>query len=132
MRTWREVIVKTCPHLYADIHEGKTMGESLMCFGFEVGDGWGVILEELSDKLEELILKEPEYRRNFYRAIQVKEKYGSLRFYMYSSTDEMEELIREAEKKSEVTCEVCGVPAKIKKIGWMYKCICDSCEEKKD
>jgi hypothetical protein len=129
MRTWREVIVKTCPNLYADIIENKSARESLMCFGFEVGDGWGRILEDLSYKLEELIQKLPEDEREFYRAVQVKEKFGSLRFYMFTETDEMSELIREAEEKSAETCEVCGVPAKIKKTnGWM-KCICEKCDK---
>lgn len=60
------------------------------------------------------------------RAIQVKEKFGSLRFYMTSSTDEMEAAIEEAVEKSAVTCEECGKPGKILWGGWFY-CRCRDC-----
>jgi hypothetical protein len=41
-------------------------------------------------------------------AFQVKEKYGTLRFYMSISTQEIEDLIEKAEEESETTCEYCG------------------------
>lgn len=41
-------------------------------------------------------------------ASQVKEKFGTLRFYMDYATDEMYKLIEEAEAKSAITCELCG------------------------
>lgn len=61
-----------------------------------------------------------------FRASQVKEKFGSLRFYMTASTDEMEDIIREAEHKSRVTCEGCGKRGKIVGGGWLY-CRCREC-----
>lgn len=43
-------------------------------------------------------------------AVQVKEKFGQLRFYLSSESDEMSEYIREAEDRSAITCEECGEP----------------------
>ena len=59
-------------------------------------------------------------------ASQVKEKYGTLRFYMTCETQEMSDLISVACKKSAVTCENCGKPGKRNKTGWIST-LCDSC-----
>jgi hypothetical protein len=49
-----------------------------------------------------------QYKLDHPRAQCVKEKFGTLRFYMSSHLDEFEEHIREAEHLSSVTCESCG------------------------
>jgi hypothetical protein len=54
------------------------------------------------------------------RASQVKEKYGTLRFYMTSGTDEMYAITDKAERQSSVTCEFCGKPGKLRGRGWLY------------
>lgn len=53
------------------------------------------------------------------RASQVKEKFGTLRFYMTGQTPEMDTIINEAERKSAVTCEACGKKGKIRGHGWL-------------
>ena len=61
------------------------------------------------------------------RASQVKEKFGTLRFYMSSHLDGMDELIDEAERKSEVTCENCGKSGESRgDLGWVLT-LCDGC-----
>lgn len=60
------------------------------------------------------------------RAVQVKEKFGTLSFYMSSGNDEIWNLIREAERKSAKTCEECGKPGKLRGGGWI-KTLCDEC-----
>jgi hypothetical protein len=45
-------------------------------------------------------------------ATQVKEKYGTLRFYYYGGDDEISSMVTLAESMSEVTCEQCGNPGK--------------------
>jgi hypothetical protein len=67
-----------------------------------------------------------EYRHPHPRASQVKEKYGGLRFYMTSATDEMYDLISEAEHKSEEICEVCGNEGRPSGEGWITT-LCNSC-----
>jgi len=65
-------------------------------------------------------------------ASQVKEKFGTLRFYMDYGTDEMYELIHEYEEKSGNICERCGEPGECKnETGWVST-LCDKCREKKN
>lgn len=55
---------------------------------------------------------------------QVKEKFGSLRFYIGDGTDAMHNLITKYEHISCRTCEVCGSPGtKLTKHGWL-KVLC--------
>lgn len=124
------------PLLYNDCRNPDPR-QTLMCFGFEVGDGWYQLLYDLSSKLEPLIAKykaeidaDPEIaeedKKWYPRASQVKEKFGTLRFYMTSGTDEMCQLINEAENKSAEICETCGKPGKLRGGGWIT-CLCDEC-----
>ena len=116
-----------CPLLYTD--KNASIQVSLIPFGFECDDGWYKILEDLSLKLEKLIEQYiKEYPEVEYppRASQVKEKYGTLRFYMSGETDEMSKLIDEAEKLSEKTCEECGEPGRLRGTSWI-KTLCNEC-----
>jgi hypothetical protein len=54
------------------------------------------------------------------RASQIKEKYGTLRFYMTHGTEEMYKIVDNAERKSLKTCEECGKPGKLRGRGWYY------------
>jgi len=121
-------LVKKYPNLYRD--RNADMRSTCMCWGFDCGNGWYRIIERLSYKLEQLIIALGPQKEGWeVCASQVKEKYGSLRFYMTTETDEMAELIRKAENKSEKTCEHCGKPGKIIGGGWLY-CRCRKCAKK--
>lgn len=65
------------------------------------------------------------------RASQVKEKFGTLRFYMTAETKEMRPIIEEAERKSAVTCEQCGKKGKLRGNGWLYTA-CAACHKKRE
>lgn len=52
-------------------------------------------------------------------AIQVKEKFGGLRFYYNGGDDYIRGLVSMAESMSYVTCETCGNPGKSTKGGWI-------------
>lgn len=71
-----------------------------------------------------------EWSDNRPRASQVKEKFGTLRFYMTCETDEMDKLIQEAEHLSAVTCEECGEPGELRGTSWLTT-LCDSCSTKR-
>lgn len=106
--------------------------ENLMGFGFECGDGWHELIETLSEQLESLIRRfVGEYPNCIFVpcATQVKEKYGSLCFYMSSATDEMFDWIDQAECLSEEICEECGKESRIKRKlgGWYYRNLCLHC-----
>ncbi len=95
--------------------------------GFDCGDGWFEIIKELCEELGKLNMP------NF-QVVQVKEKLGSLRFYVVGAprglSRKVDELIKETETKSEQTCEVCGKPGTSKqpsKIKWLSSVLCDNC-----
>lgn len=89
-----------------------------------VGPGWVPILDELAEKLVAL---------GWDRQVdQIKEKFGTLRFYTGVLTPEMDKLITEAETKSGETCEFCGNGAagpKRFRGGYWLKTACDDCED---
>jgi len=122
MKSW-DTIRQECPKLYK---EG---------IAFECAHGWYDIVYDLSVKIEKIL---NEYAENHKRvegeeneifemfAVQVKEKYGTLRFYMSLETDEISDLIHEAEALSSQTCESCGASAKMRGTRW-FEVKCDAC-----
>lgn len=110
------------PNLYRQ--RNSDMRETAMCWGFECNSGWFQLLYDLSKNLEQEILKLPEKVQEHYCASQVKEKYGTLRFYTHGETDEMSFWIREAENKSNITCEICGELGSNKEINGWYQTLC--------
>ena len=108
-------LVKTFPDLYKGIHMPPT--ENLMWFGFECGDGWYDILYKLSKALTDL--------DEGVVAAQVKEKYGTLRFYILFGSDKAFDLIEAAEEESKKICEVCGAVGSLKERGYWLKTLCD-------
>jgi hypothetical protein len=66
-----------------------------------------------------------EEQPNF-RASQVKEKFGTLRFYMSMGNDAIWAATEEAESKSALICESCGQPGSMRGGGWL-KVECDGC-----
>ena len=98
--------------------------ETIMCFGFEHGDGWFSLVYNLSKKLMEI-------DQNI-QAVQVKEKFGSLRFYVGSVRQEVADqvytAISEAEEISSKTCEQCGKSGKPNKSGWIHT-LCTACRK---
>lgn len=57
-------------------------------------------------------------------ATQVKEKYGTLRFYYYGGDDIVAAYVDMAESMSSVMCEVCGAPGHSRGGGWVQT-LCD-------
>jgi len=85
---------------------------------FECGEGWYDLLYDLSVKLEPFDVI----------VLQVKEKYGGLRFYITGGSDEVFDLITETENKSYSICMTCGSEGKLRKHnGWSIT-LCDKCD----
>lgn len=53
-------------------------------------------------------------------AVQIKEKFGTLRFYTNTSDRYIDGLISMAESMSSITCETCGKPGHLRGGGWVY------------
>ena len=112
---------------YPKLYRGRFLPitQNLLPFGIETGDGWFDIIRDLSEALTKLDAElgtETE-------AVQVKEKYGTLRFYITDGTELHYEAIDDAECQSAVTCEQCGKPGTLRRGGWMTT-RCDECYEK--
>ena len=71
------------------------------------------------------------YVSNHPKASQVKEKWGGLRFYMTSGSDEIYDLINKATALSCKTCEECGSPGEERDTSWVHT-LCDDCCENWD
>lgn len=57
-------------------------------------------------------------------AVQVKEKFGTLRFYYEGGDEYIRGLVTMAEAMSAYTCEVCGAPGEARGGGWI-RTLCD-------
>lgn len=75
--------------------KGKSMTESLICFGFECGDDWFKVIYDFSLNITTYCI---DNKLNIPEVLQVKEKLGSLRFYIDSGDDTIYDLINEASK----------------------------------
>jgi hypothetical protein len=107
----------TFPQLYRG--RVKSIQESSMSWGFTCGDGWFDLVWTLSQKIEDAATAaglEPQ-SDDWPEAIQVKQKIGTLRFYLKRSpltiSEEVCTLIRESEIRSSKTCEECGNPGSL-------------------
>jgi len=81
-----------------------------------------------TDKLRELNKELKEATDLIPSATQVKEKYGSVRFYIMSGTNKQWAIIDFAEALSCVTCELCGSSGQIYSLGWC-KSLCNKCAD---
>ena len=163
-----EYLCKVYPKMM--VNRDKSMQETCMCWGFECGDGWFQILNQLMGNIQhhidwrerqrDLDIKFNEIavqlkagdstlfdesmkdmlNRDFVekrkqelidlplREIkecpqvtldQVKEKFGTLRFYYSGGDDYISGLVSMAESMSGVTCETCGKPGTQTSGGWI-------------
>ena len=168
------------------VNRNKNMQETCMCWGFECGDGWYNILNQLMGNIQhhidwkekqhnwavkynemaqagkngnaelfaDLVAKEyadsptigaeyikgrcEEMIKNPLRDVpdlipqvtldQVKEKFGTLRFYYSGGDDYISGLVSMAESMTGVTCEECGNPGESRGGGWIHV-YCEPCEE---
>ena len=78
---------------------------SLMGFGFECGNGWFDLVYNLCSDIKKSY--NGVIPDSFY-VVQVKEKFGGLRFYVTATTKEIHDLIHVAENESFYFCEHCG------------------------
>ena len=93
----------------------------------DMPNGWRAAFgEQMCEEIQqELNMMEPYQRENFH-VLQIKEKYGSLRFYTNWVTDAINDVIYKYEKLSEHTCISCGAPATKISTGWISPW-CDKC-----
>ena len=81
-----------------------------------VGPGWSDIIARLVEDLFKLGWDGS--------VLQVKEKFGCLRFYVGAASKEVFERIHQAENESLTVCEQCGAPGSVRQGSWL-KTLCD-------
>jgi len=168
-----EYLCKVYPKMM--VNRNKSMQETCMCWGFECGDGWFQILNQLMGNIQhhidwkerqrEVSIKfnriaeqlkagdstlfdeeykdmiDQEYKEKRRQELidryptaipepitqvtldQVKEKFGTLRFYYSGGDDYIRGMVSMAESMSGVTCEECGKPGTQTPGGWI-KTVC--------
>jgi hypothetical protein len=113
--TFAQRLEKSYPKMY----EGKYGG-------FAVGKGWYPIIERLSSSIQqhiEFANKKEEVCPQVV-VMQVKEKFGGLRFYYEGGDDYVHGLVSMAESWADIACEVCGGIGKRRSGGWV-RTLCD-------
>lgn len=105
--------------------------ESASFQGITCGDGWEPIVRWLSAAIERLIEIEPKDEQEFYRCIEVRERFGGIEFYMNDATEEMTKLVKIATSESFKVCEFCGQPGVLRQDGRRgAKTLCEACRGK--
>lgn len=116
-----------------------------MCWGFECGDGWYSLIDSICEYImadvsklkseielyknslndnarikDELEQKLIEAEKNLPVVIQVKEKFGGLRFYVHGATESQCDYIHFVERMSYRICEDCGTTKDVitYNVGW--------------
>ena len=131
-----ELLCKKYPKMM--VNRNKPMMETCMCWGFDCGDGWFNILDQLMGNIQHHIDWKQEQKEKYNRGEgctqvtldQVKEKFGTLRFYYTGGDNVIDGMVRMAESMSGVTCEQCGNPGERKGGGWV-RTMCEPCEDKR-
>lgn len=119
---WYNLIDVLCGLLSSQYNHDKERYEHLL----EVGAGnvlYGTKLVT-QEQIDEACIKMNEEAEKVPVAVQVKEKFGGLRFYVNRASEKHYNYINFAESMSYHTCEECGAPGKTYTDGW-HMTLCD-------
>lgn len=145
------------PLIFRDRH--GDMRRTLMCWGFEVGDGWYDLIDSTcaliywpyeqacgnyarlregegqspykgaavvtAIDVERARLRMSAAAAEVPVAVQIKEKFGTLRFYVEGWDTKSQAFVEFAEYHSARICETCGAPGKTRSGRWL-KTLCDA------
>lgn len=124
-------LVDKHPNIFAVYNDPEALNgppPQLALFGFECGDGWFDLIDTLCETIKGLDVE--------MTAVQVKEKYGGLRFYhdgLKAEEDRRQEMafgaIQMAQNMSFNICEICGDSAELHQPSGWYRVRCDNCLE---
>ena len=121
---------------YPKIFGTSDPSDPYTAYGIDCGDGWYDLLNALCQNIQghidwkaKALATDEEKEGLQLIATQIKEKFGSLRFYYSGGDDYTAGLIHMAESISGMICETCGDRATVKTSGWI-KNICNACHIK--
>ncbi|MDD5297963.1 MAG: hypothetical protein PHU46_13730 [Rhodocyclaceae bacterium] len=114
-----DLLCQRYPNIFAE--RRGSIQETCMAWGFSCGDGWFTLIETLCERLQFWTDRNqaPQVVTR-----QVKEKFGTLSFYVRGANDVQCGMIWMAEAMSAHICEKCGQPGKVlNHEGWiMTRC----------
>lgn len=115
---WFENLKKEYPELLSAVHYAT------------IDKGWHNLVSALCFKIyhHNLSLKDEEKRAS---VVQIKEKFGGLRFYVYGGDDYIRGLIDLAECVSHTICEGCSKPASSNSEGGWIRTLCQDCKNER-
>lgn len=90
---------------------------------YPVGEGWHDLIDPIAEKA----------KGEGVEVFGVKERFGSLRVVLKTwneASDELKQMIAEAEAESRKTCEECGNLGGRVDVGGWIKTLCDDCRTK--
>lgn len=120
------------PFLIRRDWQGKIIKDDDWTYLDEMPEGWRKAFgEKMCQELKDILVKANYLSK--YKVLQVKEKFGQLRWYggiiPESISEEYTEWIEKYEDLSEKTCIECGKPATKISLGWISP-YCDECASK--
>lgn len=117
-----DLLCRKYPELFRGRH--KSMVETLMCWGFDCGNGWFKLIDDLCSEITHYC---KSHNVEIPEVAQVKEKFGSLRFYLWGvHKDHFEQIYKFTDKANRFslkTCEICGLSGKLDTNGW-WRTLC--------
>ncbi len=99
----------------------------------ECKEGWFDLIYKLSSDIYDIVKLMPEpsvfdLEDNRPHVVQIKEKFGQLRYYLYNETPEIAKLILQAESDSKNICESCGKPGSLISENRWLRTTCPECK----
>ena len=121
----QDKIFEDFPELF-ELRRPRKEGEKVMpsiCYGLECGDGWYDLIYTLCSQIANYIKWNEKDCK--VQVLQVKEKFGGLRFYTNGVPDEIHGMIRMAEAMSYKICDVCGNKGETRNSRGWYETTCE-------
>ena len=91
---------------------------------YELPDGWFDLFLQMCEDIKQPLV-DANYLEKF-RFSQIKEKYGTMRCYVFGAPEEVHNILNKYEYLSKFVCEICGRPAKYVTSGWIGS-YCEDC-----
>ena len=104
------------------------MNQTCMCWGICTNAGWYWLINNLCSCIQDYI---DANKKEQVEVVQIKEKFGQLRFYTNGSDHLVNGMIWLAEHCSWNICEKCGTTDNITHTKGWVKTLCKECAEKK-
>lgn len=96
-----------------------------MSWGFQCGDGWFALVYHVSQQITDYAARHPVVHEVM--AIEVKEKFGTLRFYVRGADAHIRALLDTAAAQSAEICERDGTSGRLRVRQGHYQTLCDDC-----